>query len=92
MLVDMDSYSLYTFSICGGEERNLFVTCERRYYNSWQAVEAAAMRKAIYAFGPRGWHYIDYYHPTEQDGALGSDEMPTHCTKFITRQMNLDAW
>lgn len=70
----------------------MFVTCERRYYDSWQAVEAAAMREAIYAFGPRGWHYIDYYHPTERDGALGSDEIPTHCTKFITRQMNLDAW
>lgn len=82
----------YTFSICGGSERNLFVTCSHRHYDSWQAAEAAAMREAIYAFGPRGWHYIDYYHPAERDGALGHDELPTSYLEFITRQANLDAW
>lgn len=82
----------YTFSICGGEKRNLFVTCSRRYYDNWQAAEAAAMREAIYAFGPIGWHYIDYYRAAERDGALGYDELPTSYLEFITRQANLDAW
>lgn len=82
----------YTFSICGGEKRNLFVTCERRYFDSFQALEYAAMCEAIYAFGPRGWHYIDYYRPTERNGVLGCDGMPTSYLEFITRQANLDAW
>lgn len=82
----------YTFSICGGEKRNLFVTCEYRHYESWQAAEAAAMREAIYAFGPRGWHYIDYYRPIELSNALGSDGLLTSHIEFITRQANLDAW
>lgn len=82
----------YTFSICGGEKRNLFLVCERRFYDSFQALESAAMREAINAFGPRGWHYIDYYRPTERNGALGSDNMPTSHIEFITRQANLDAW
>ena len=82
----------YTFTICGGEKRNLFLVCEHRHYESFQALESAAMREAIYAFGPRGWHYIDYYRPTELSGALGSDELPTSHIEFITRQANLDAW
>ena len=81
-----------TFSICGGKKRNLFVTCSRRYYDTWQAAEAAAMREAIYVFGPRGWHYIDYYRPAEREGALGHDELPTSYLEFITRQANLVAW
>lgn len=82
----------YTFHICGGEKRNLFVVCGRRHYDSWQAAEAAAMREAIYAFGPRGWHYIDYYKPTELANAVGYDELPAFPFEFITRQANLDAW
>lgn len=82
----------YTFSICGGKKRNLFLVCKHRHYESLQALESAAMREAIYAFGPRGWHYIDYYRPTELNGALGSDELPTSHIEFITRQINFDAW
>lgn len=82
----------YSFSICGGDKRNLFLLCEHRHYESWQAAEAAAMREAIYAFGPRGWHYIDYYRPTELSDALGSDGLLAFHLEFITRQVNLDAW
>lgn len=82
----------YTFSICGGEKRNLFVTCAHRHYDSWQAAEAAAMREAIYVFGPRGWHYIDYYRPIEPNDVPGYDDLPTSSMAFITRQANLDAW
>lgn len=81
-----------TFSICGGEKRNLFVTCSHRHYDTWQAAEAAAMREANYAFGPRGWHYIDYYKPLGIDERMGYDGMPTSYIVFITRQVNLDAW
>lgn len=82
----------YTFHICGGENRNLFVVCDGRYYDTWQEAEAAAMREAIYAFGPRGWHYIDYYRPAEIGNTRISDGWPTSYLEFITRQANLDAW
>lgn len=82
----------YTFSICGGEKRNLFVTCSHRYYDTWQAAEAAAMREAIYAFGPRGWHYIDYYKPSGRGDRMGFDGIPASYLEFFTRQANLDAW
>lgn len=82
----------YTFSICGGEKRNLFLVCARRHYESWQAAEAAAMREAICAFGPRGWHYIDYYQPYVTGKGRGADGLCSSELEFITRQANLDAW